>query len=129
MRFLRVVARRGQTLFLVAQIRKRLRSFCNSLLAVCCCGLIAAGGANPALAAPYERGTGFAPPVQDQRPRPGRQREAEKPAPQREPPGPGDADRGRMSPEERRQLRRDIRDAGKDLYQRERQTPRRSGRR
>ncbi|MDP2639694.1 MAG: hypothetical protein Q8Q16_03370 [Betaproteobacteria bacterium] len=71
---------------------------------------------------------GFAPLLQDQRPRPGRQREAEKPAPQREPPGPGDADRGRMSPEERRQLRRDIRDAGKDLYQRERQGPRRQQR-
>lgn len=46
----------------------------------------------------------------EQRPGPGQQREAEQ--------GDGEArQRGhRMSPEERRQLRRDVHDAGRDLY-------------
>jgi len=80
------------------------------------CGLIAAGGAIPALAAPYGPGMGFSPMVQDQRPGPGPNRDAEKSAPQRDLRGPADADRGRMSPDERRQLRRDIQDAGRDIY-------------
>lgn len=88
-----------------------------------CCGLIAAGSAGPALAAPYGEGMGFSPLVQDQRPAPGREREAEKSAPQRDLRGGGDADRGRMNPEERRQLRRDIQDAGKDIYRPARQVP------
>ena len=83
---------------------------------ILCCGLIAAGGAGPALAAPYGEGMGFPPLVQDQRPRPEPQREAQRPAPQRDLRGSGDAGRGRMNPEERRQLRRDIQDAGKDVY-------------
>lgn len=83
---------------------------------IVCCSLIAAGSANPAVAGPYEAGMGFRPLVQDQRPRPGPQREAERPAPQREQRGPGEAGRGRMTPDERRQLRRDIQDAGKDIY-------------
>ena len=61
--------------------------------------------------------------VQSQRPGPGREREAEKSAPQRDPRAPSEADRSRMSPDERRQLRRDIQDAGKDIYPRERQAP------
>jgi hypothetical protein len=70
--------------------------------------------------------------VQDQRPRPEPQRSADRPAPQRgadrfapsrEARAPGEADRGRMSEDERRQLRRDIQDAGKDIYQRDRPAP------
>ena len=71
-------------------------------------------------------------PKLEQRPVPGREREAEKSAPRREMRGPGDAERGRMNPEERRQLRRDIQDAGKDIYRpapQKRGDPRRSERR
>jgi len=94
-----------------------------------CLGLIAAGSVPPALADPFERGVGFRPSVQDQRPQPGRQGEAQMPMPQREQRGPGEVERGRMNPDERRQLRRDIQDAGKDIYQRDRQMPRRERRR
>ncbi|MCX7143176.1 MAG: hypothetical protein NT123_19390 [Proteobacteria bacterium] len=79
-----------------------------------CCGLIAAGSASPSLV--LGEGTGFSPMVQSQRPGPGREREAEKSAPQRDPRAPSEADRSRMSPDERRQLRRDIQDAGKEIY-------------
>lgn len=61
--------------------------------------------------------------------RPGPQREADRFGPQRETRAPGEADRGRMSPDERRQLRRDIQDAGRDLYYRDRPAPRREQRR
>lgn len=54
--------------------------------------------------------------VQDQRPQPGPQRGVERPMPRRETRGTDENDRGRMNPEERRQLRRDIQDAGKDIY-------------
>ncbi|OGA24195.1 MAG: hypothetical protein A3I01_01055 [Betaproteobacteria bacterium RIFCSPLOWO2_02_FULL_65_24] len=94
-----------------------------------CVGLIAAASATPAAADPFERGLWFRPLVQDQRPRPEPQRDADRPAPQRETRAPGEADRGRMSPDERRQLRRDIQDAGKDIYHRDRQAPRREQRR
>ena len=97
-------------------------------LPMLCLGLIAVAGANAAAADPFERGLGFRLFVQDQRPRPEPQRAAERPAPQRETRAPGEADRGRMSPDERRQLRRDIQDAGKDLYPRERRAPRRQPR-
>ncbi len=107
------------------------------LLGILCLGLIAAVSANPAAADPFERGMGLRPMVQDKRPRPEPKRAAErpapqrveKPAPQRETPAPGEADRGRMSPDERRQLRRDIEDAGKDIYRRDRPPPRREQRR
>lgn len=89
-----------------------------------CCGLIAAGGAGPVLASPFGEGTGFSLLVQAQRPGPGREREAEKPMPRRDMRGSGDAERGRMNPDERRQLRRDIQDAGKDIYP---QAPQRRG--
>jgi hypothetical protein len=100
--------------------------------------LMAAVAAIPAAAAPYNSGAYFRPYMQDQRSRPGTQREADRrgpqreadrSAPQRELRAPGDADRGRMSPDERRQLRRDIQDAGRDIYQRDRQAPRRQQRR
>ena len=100
-----------------------------------CLGLIAAAIANPAAAGTFEWGLGFRPFVQDQRPRPEPRRDADRPAPQREMPPqrdmrvPGEADRGRMSPDERRQLRRDIQDAGKDIYHRDRPAPRREQRR
>lgn len=96
-------------------------------LTILCCGLIAAGGATPALAAPNGEGMGFSPRAQGQRTAPGREREPDKSAPRRER---GDADRGRMNPEERRQLRRDIRDAVRDIYRpapQKREAPRGSG--
>jgi len=98
-------------------------------LRMLCLALIAAAGASAAAADPFERGMVFRPFVQDQRPRPEPQRAAERSAPQRETRAPGETDRGRMNPDERRQLRRDIQDAGKDLYHRERPAHRREQRR
>ena len=119
-------------------------------------GLMAAVAAIPAAAAPFGSGANFRFSMQNQRSQPGPQREADRRAPQRQAarpgpqreaarPGPqreadrfgpqreartpGDADRGRMSPDERRQLRRDIQDAGRDLYHRDRPAPRRDLRR
>lgn len=101
-------------------------------------GLIAAVAAIPAAAAPFGSGANFRPFMQNQRTwpgpqreagRPGPQRDAASPVPQRDMRGPGEADRGRMSPDERRQLRRDIQDAGRDIYHRDRPAPRREQRR
>ena len=109
--------------------------------------LTAAVAAIPAVAAPFGSGANFRPFMQNQRSwpgpqrgavrpgpqreavRPGPQREAARPGPQRETRAPDEADRGRMSPDERRQLRRDIQDAGRDLYHRDRPAPRRDLRR
>lgn len=99
-------------------------------------GLLVAAAAMPAAAAPHGYGGYFRPYVQNEQPsRFGQRREADRPAPRREMPqrelrpAPDNTNRGRMSPDERRQLRRDIQDAGRDIYQRERQTPRREHRR
>ena len=94
-----------------------------------CFCLIAAASANPAAADPLERGVEFRPLVQDQRSRPEPQRATDRAEPQRAMRAPGETDRGRMSPDERRQLRRDIQDAGKDIYHRDRPAPRREQRR
>ncbi len=94
-----------------------------------CVGLIAAASATPVAADPFEPGTGSRPFVQDQRPPPEPRRDADRPARQREARAPSDADRGHMRPDERRQLRRDIQDAGKDIYHRDREAPRREQRR
>jgi hypothetical protein len=95
-----------------------------------CCGLVIGVAANARAADPVERDTGLRPPVQDQPRRAEPQRAAERPMPQREMPPPGGVDRGRLSSDERRQLRRDIQDAGKDIYHRERpMMPRREQRR
>jgi len=95
--------------------------------------LAAAVAAIPAAAAPFNSRAYFRPYMQNQPSRPGPQREADRPAPQRDMrapgPAPGPADHGRMSPDERRQLRRDIQDAGRDIYQRDRQAPGRQQRR
>ena len=96
----------------------------KSFLAICC-GLIAAIAASVAVAGPFEREMRFRPFIQAQRPGSEPQRDAARPMPQRDMRGYGEADRGRMNPDERRQLRRDIQDAGKDIYQRDRQAPRR----
>jgi hypothetical protein len=93
------------------------------------CGLMAAVASMPSMAAPFDSGADFRPFMQNQPLPPGPRREADRYAPQREMRPPGEADRGRMSPDERRQLRRDIHDAGRDIYHRDRQPPRRSGRR
>jgi hypothetical protein len=91
--------------------------------------LMAAVAAISAPAAPFDSGANFRPSVQNQPLPPGPQREADRPAPQRETRVPGEADRGRMSPDERRQLRRDIQNAGRDIYHRAGQAPGRQQRR
>ena len=101
-------------------------------LLLLCCGLIAGGVPLAAAAGPFERGMQWAPMVQDRRSPPSPQREAERSQPQREMRTPGDPDRGRMQPDERRQLRRDIQDAGREIYrppQHERRDERRDARR
>jgi hypothetical protein len=87
--------------------------------------LMVAVAAIPAAAAPFDSGASFQPFMQYQPPPPGPQRGADRLAPQRDARAPGEADRGRMSPDERRQLRRDIQDAGRDIYHRDQQAPRR----
>jgi hypothetical protein len=94
----------------------------KSIFAVCC-SLIVAAATNAAVAGPFERGSGFRPFAQAQPSRPEPRREVARPVPQRDLRGSGDADRGRMNPDERRQLRRDIQDAGKDIYRRDRPPP------
>jgi hypothetical protein len=131
MKFSAVAATGEQVPSRLPRYGKRSRTLRDGLLLLCC-GLIAGGVPIAATAGPFERGMGWAPSVQDQRSRPGPQREAERPAPQRDMRVPGDADRGRMNPDERRQLRRDIQDAGREIYrpaQPERRDARRSGRR
>jgi hypothetical protein len=101
-------------------------------LTIISCGLIAAGIAYPAGAGAFGQEMGFRPLAQDQRPRPEQQRGADQPMPQRDMRGTDANERRRMNPEERRQLRRDIQDAGKDIYRparQERGEQRRSGRR
>ena len=106
-------------------------------LTIASCVLVAMGIAYAAAADAYD--LGFRPYVQSQSQGRGQgqgaapQREAGQPAmPQRNMRGSAENDRGRMSPDERRQLRRDIQDAGKDIYRPSRQgrgDGRRSGRR
>lgn len=99
------------------------------LLLIACFGMALVAIANPAAADRYERGFGFRPSIQDQRVPAEPQRTADKPAPPRDLRAPAEAGRGRMSPDERRQLRRDIQDAGKEIYRRDRPAPRREQRR
>ncbi len=115
----------------LARFGKPSRTLRDGLLLLCC-GLIAGGVPLAAAADPFERGMQWAPLVQNRRSQPGPQREAERSPPQRETRTPGDPDRGRMQPDERRQLRRDIQDAGREIYrppQHERRDARRSERR
>jgi hypothetical protein len=111
-------------------------------------GLMAAGAAIPAAAAPFNSGPELRPYVQypppwygprrdgsganirpylqNQPPWYGPPRNANGPPPQRDMRAPGEPERGRMSPDERRQLRRDIQDAGREIYyRRDVQPPRR----
>jgi len=103
------------------------------ILAAVCCGLTVLAATIPAQANPFGggfrffvqgqgQGRGEAPPPQ---------RGPERQVPQRDLRGAPGADRGRMSPDERRQLRRDIQDAGRDIYHPARPAPdpRRNGRR
>jgi hypothetical protein len=90
-------------------------------------GLMLVAVASPA-AGPYEAGGNPASSVQVPASQPRPRREADRPTPQR---GEDETDRGHMSADERRQLRRDIQDAGKDIYRparQRREDPRRSGR-
>jgi hypothetical protein len=66
---------------------------------------------------------GFSRLFQERPAAPDRERETERSAPGRETRGGGEAERSRMNPDERRQLRRDIQDAGRDIY---RQAPQKS---
>ena len=90
-------------------------------------GLVVAAAAVPAAAQQFYGG--FRPYSQGQYAHgqgqgPAPQRGMERSLPQRDARGAGEADRGRMSPDERRQLRRDIQDAGRDIYHPARQAPR-----
>ena len=90
------------------------------------CALIAAAGAKPAWADAYGREAGFrllVQQVQGQGQGQARRRGAEQPMPRRDANAERENDRGRMSQEERRQLRRDIRDAGRDIYRPAREAP------
>ncbi len=92
------------------------------LLKIAYWGLIAAGIAIPA--GTFAQGMGFRPPVQDQRAQSGQQGGAAPPMPRRDlrdGGGMGQGERGHMSPDQRRQLRQDIQDAGKDIYRGPRQ--------
>ena len=81
------------------------------------------------MAGPFDQEMRFRPLIQTPSPQPEPQRAAAPPVPPRDTRAPAEADRGRMSPDERRQLRRDIQDAGKDIYRRDRQAPGRQQRR
>ena len=94
------------------------------LAALGCCALAVAGLSGPAAAAPFGRDSDFRQGMQARRVAPGPQRETERRMPQRELRGADEGERGRMSPEERRQLRRDIQDAGRDIYRPAQQDPR-----
>ena len=103
----------------------------KSILAFCC-SLIAAVAANAAVAGPFGQEPRLRPVFQVQSPQPEPQRDAARPAPPRDVRAPGETDRARMSPDERRQLRRDVQDAGKSIYRpapQERRDAQRSGRR
>ena len=98
-------------------------------LAMVCCSVMMAAGATAAAADAADRGfqksmrgqgQGLQPrwpqqPGSDQPPMPQRDMRGMR--------GVGAGDPGRMSPDERRQLRRDIQDAGKDIYRPVRQGP------
>jgi len=105
------------------------------ILAAICAGLIAAAAASPAAADPFNGGFRLFVQGQGQGQRRGEtpppQRGADRPVPQHDTRGAPGPDHGRMSPDERRQLRRDIQDAGRDIYRPARSAPepRRSGRR
>ena len=94
------------------------------------CGLIAAAAAAPAAADAV--GPGARPPGESQPPSQGQdaapQRGAERVTPQRGMRGMSEGDRGRMSVDERRRLRRDIQDAGRDIYRPGRPAPADRGR-
>ncbi len=96
---------------------------------------IAIGILSAMLAGPQALAQGFIPymqgPMMQGQGRPGPQG-ANRPPPQRDMRGQADAERGRMSADEREQLRRDIRDADRDIYHPAKQAPadpRRGGRR
>jgi hypothetical protein len=75
-----------------------------------CCSLIAVVAASGAVAGPFNQSP---PVVQGPAPQP---QPGAGPVPQRDTRAPSDTDRNRMSADERHQLRRDIQNAGKDIY-------------
>jgi len=92
------------------------------LLNIVSCGLIVACIGLPAGA--FAQESGFRPQAEDQRPQSGQQAGPGQPMPRRElrdGGGLGQGERGRMSPDQRRQLRQDIQEAGKDIYRGPRQ--------
>ena len=91
------------------------------ILTVVSCAVLAGGLALPAGA--FAQDAGFRPFARDRDAQQERQREAERPAPQRGMRPTDERERGHLSPEERRQLRRDIQDAGRDIYRPSRPAP------
>ena len=94
------------------------------------CGLLAAGIALPVVA--FAQATELRPFAQRQPHGPEPQRGAQQPMQRRVVRAPERDERARMSAEQRRQLRQDIQDAGRDIYRpvpRERRDAWRSGRR
>ena len=83
------------------------------LRAIASGGLLALSAMLMASAATYAQERIFGPVPQDQRGQQDAQQRAERGMPPRDM---RDAERGRMNPEERRQLRRDIQDAGREIY-------------
>ena len=76
-------------------------------------GLMLAAASMPAAAAPVDSGGNPGSLMRVPASQPGPRREADSPAPQR---GADDTGRSRMSADERRQLRRDIQNAGRAIY-------------
>ena len=102
------------------------------ILTIVSCSVLAAAVLLPAGNVAHAQNAWFRSFVQERRSQPERQQEAAQPMPQQRPMRAADEDeRGRMSPEERRQLRQDIQNAGRDIYRPTRQYPmeRRRGRR
>ncbi|HUX25609.1 MAG TPA: hypothetical protein VMV87_13455 [Burkholderiales bacterium] len=90
-------------------------------------GLMLAAASMPAAAAPVDSGGNAGSSMQARSPQPLAPRETDRPARQL---GPGGIDGNRMSVDERRQLRRDIENAGRDIYRtaaQRRNSGRRSG--
>ena len=79
-------------------------------------GLLALGLLLMACPTGYAQERAYGPMTQGQRGQQEAQRHMDRGMAQRDMRGMGDAERGRMSPEERRQLRRDIQDAGREIY-------------
>ena len=91
------------------------------ILNIVTCALLAIGVALPAGA--FAQDAGFRPFMQGRDARQERPPGPNRPMPQRGMRARDDDERGRMSPEERRQLRQDIQNMGRDIYRPNRPPP------